>query len=87
MPNLGAPSEFGGKPQRNGVQPPPHRPTPSERLSLMYRTGREDGTAAPDNGEAWLGLLPLDDQRALRETAGDLDKGQVWAEMQASGEA
>lgn len=32
------PSEFGG--EAGLVQPPPHEPTTSERLGIMYRTGQ-----------------------------------------------
>lgn len=52
-------TEFGGSPQRNRVQPPPHEPTASEQLMLGYTTGDESGESPPDNGEAFDGLLPL----------------------------
>lgn len=65
MPAPGPASEFGGKVQRNGIQPPVtpnghkgHQPTASEKLSLLYRTGTEDSTADPDGGLAMTGLLP-----------------------------
>lgn len=64
MPGAGAPSEFGGKVRRNRTQPPPHEPTESERLMLAYTTGDESGDQPPDNGEAFNGLLPLDEAEA-----------------------
>jgi hypothetical protein len=82
MATTGGPSEFGGKQQRNGVQPPPHRPTSSEALMLGYTTGDETGASAR-NSVAFEGLNPRDVQEALRRQAGDLDKGQVWDEMVA----
>ena len=82
MADTMGPSEFGGKVQRNGVQPFPHEPTASEKLSLVYRTGSEAGDAKPDGGVAFAGLLPTREQRAIREAMGDMDKGQVWDEMQ-----
>jgi hypothetical protein len=91
VPPKNTPSEFGGRTMRNGIQPRPHRPTSSEALSLLYRTGSEDGInpftkkAAPDNGEAFAGLLPEKEQRKLKEAAGDLVKGQIWDEMVAEG--
>lgn len=66
------PGEFDGKTQRNGIQPFPHEPTASEKLSLVYRTGSEAGDAKPDGGVAFTGLLPLAEQRAIREAMGDL---------------
>lgn len=75
------PGEFDGKTQRNGIQPFPHEPTASEKLSLVYRTGLEDGDALPDGGAAFSGLLPTKEQLAIREAMGDMDKGQVWDEM------
>lgn len=66
MPAQGPASEFGGKVQRNGIQPPVtplghkgHQPTASEKLSLIYRTGQEeDSTLDADGGLAMTGLLP-----------------------------
>jgi hypothetical protein len=89
MPDsVGPASEFGGKVQRNGVQPPPHIPTAKERLSLIYRTGSESGTADPDpNGDIWAGLRDEATQRAVREAEGVLNKGEVWEEMVVAGEA
>lgn len=86
MPDTGAPSEFGGAVGVTGLQPSPHTPTPSETLSLLYRTGDPSGASVPDEGETMLGLNPEDVQRALRQQAGDLDKGQVWEEMLQSAE-
>lgn len=65
MPAPYPPSEFGGKIQRNNVQPPPHEPTESERLSLMYRTGDESGQSMPDGGEAFNGLVSEDEAREM----------------------
>ena len=89
MPDaLGKPSEFGGKIQKNGVQPPPHVPTASERLSLLYRTGSESGTVDPDpNGDIWAGLREESVQRAVREAEGVMEKGQVWEELVIAAEA
>jgi hypothetical protein len=76
-------SEFGGNPNsRTGVQPSPHIPTPSERLSLLYRTGDESGLTDPDDGEVWLGLLSEPTQRAARQAEGVLEKGQEWEKLQ-----
>lgn len=92
MPSSNAPSEFGGRVQRNGTQPRPHVPTPSEELTLTYRTGSPTGInpftsrPEPDNGEAFTGLLPEKVQRAIRESEGDLAKGQVWDELVQQGE-
>lgn len=57
MPGAGPPSEFGGRQQRNRVQPPPHEPTASEMLMLGYTTGDESGALAPDDGAAFNGLI------------------------------
>lgn len=88
MPDsLGKASEFGGKVQKNRVQPPPHVPTPSERLMLLYTTGDESGLTDPDpNGDVMMGLLPEDVQRQIRQDEGALDKGQVWDEVKAVAE-
>jgi hypothetical protein len=80
MPDPGPPSEFGGKIQRNGVQPPPHEPTASEQLSLMYRTGDLTG-ATDDVPTVFEGLLPEEEQVRLMREAGLLDKGQIWEEL------
>jgi len=87
MPDaLGKASEFGGKVQRNRVQPPPHVPTPSERLMLMYTTGDESGTLDPDkNGDVFAGFLPEEEQRAIRAAEGALDKGQEWEALVQQG--
>jgi hypothetical protein len=81
MPDAFGPSEFGGKAGVNRIQPPPHEPTASEQLMLLYTTGDPTGAAVPDDGEAMQGLLPLAEQRAIREAEGALDKGQVWEGM------
>lgn len=67
MPDTHPPSEFGGKVMKNRIQPPitpagqkGHTPTPSEEVMLTYTTGDPTGLTAPDNGEAWEGLLPID---------------------------
>lgn len=87
MPAKKGPSEFGGLPQRNGVQPRPHVPTRSEALSLGYRTGDETGRTQTDTeGVAFEGLLPKKDQTAARKAAGDLEKGQIWDELVQKGE-
>lgn len=80
MPDaLGPASEFGGKVQKNRVQPPPHVPSPSERLMLLYTTGDESGRSNPDpNSDIMMGLLPEDEQRAIRKAEGVLDVGQEW---------
>ena len=65
------PSEYGGRPQRNTIQPPVapngqpgHEPTASEKLRLTYLTGQdEDSTKLPDNGESFSGLLPIKQAR------------------------
>jgi len=83
-------SEFGGTTNDLGIHPFPHRPTAAERLRVIYRTGDETGGEsgvyrAPDqNNEAFMGLLPELEQKALRTSEGVLDKGQVWEEMEQS---
>lgn len=82
MPDALPPSEFGGKVRLNRTQPSPHEVTPSERLMLTYTTGDETGNSDPDDGEAFSGLLPLDEQAELRQA--DIDAqgyGSVWEEM------
>lgn len=88
MPDaLGKASEFGGKVRRNRTQPPPHVPTPSERLMLMYTTGDESGMLDPDkNNDVWTGFLPEEEQRAIRQAEGALDKGQEWETLVAQGD-
>lgn len=79
--NMG-PSEFGGRIQANGVQPPPHEPTASEKLMLVYRTGDDTGLLPVDReGAPFEGLLPKKEQEELRKQAGDLNKGEIWQEM------
>jgi len=84
MPDKFKPSEFGGKVRKNRVQPPPHVATSSEKLMLGYTTGDPEPTvdSMPDDGSAFAGLLPADQQRAAREAEGVMEKGQVWEEMQ-----
>jgi len=75
-------SEFGGDPNRKtGVQPPPHVPTPSERLSLFYRSGDESGQTDPDNGEVFHGERTTATQTKVRQAEGVLDKGQEWERL------
>jgi hypothetical protein len=76
IPDPYPPSEFGGKTQPNRVQPPPHEPLWYERVMLGHTTGDETGNTPVDDGAAWQGLLPPDEQRALREASGALDKGE-----------
>jgi hypothetical protein len=88
MPDsLGKASEFGGKIMRNRVQPLPHVPTQSERLMLLYTTGDSSGTSMPDNGETFAGLLPYENQLALREAEGVMRKGEEWERMQTEAAA
>lgn len=80
---MGVASEFGGSPQRNGIQPPitplgtpGHLPTASEELGLFYMTGQiEDSTRNRDNGEAFTGLIPEEEQLAKRVAEGVMEKG------------
>lgn len=67
-------SEFGGVPGL--VQPPPHIPTPSEQLSLIYRTGDPSGLTPPDDGSIWAGLRQEQAQRAAREAEGAFVVGE-----------
>lgn len=87
MPDRLKPSEMGGKVQRNRVQPSPHSATASEKLMLTYTTGDAEPTvnSEPDGGEAFAGLLPYDEQLALRTAEGVMEKGQVWKEMLEAG--
>lgn len=85
MPDaLGSASEFGGKVQRNRVQPAPHVPDESERMMLVYTTGDDSGKTDPDNGETFAGLLPEEKVIALREPTGVFKKGQVWDELRVA---
>lgn len=88
MPDaLGAASEFGGKVQKNRVQPSPHVPDPSERLMLLYTTGDESGLTDPaKHGEPMEGMLPEAEQRKIMQDAGLLDKGQEWVKVHAEAE-
>lgn len=86
MPDaLGPSSEFGGKIQKNRVQPSPHVPTASEKLMLLYTTGDVDGTKNPDSGEAFAGLIPAADLLRIRTEEGVMEKGQIWEQMQQEG--
>jgi hypothetical protein len=79
---LDRPTEFGGKVQRNGIQPPkaplPSRSIPTghvpyayELLRLQYQTGQTaDSTRAPDKGEAFAGIEPLDVAMSKRRAEG-----------------
>jgi hypothetical protein len=69
MPDNLKPSEFGGKVQKNRVQPaitpdglPGHLPTASEQMMLTYTTGDTSGLKDPDNGAAWNGFIPYDEK-------------------------
>lgn len=81
MPDGYKATEFGGKPDKLGSQPHPHKRASNERLHALYRTGEEQGTE-PDGGEAFVGLLDENVQRAARQAEGVLDKGQVWEALQ-----
>lgn len=81
------PSEFGGKPNpKTGIQPPPHVPTASERLQLLYRTGDESGLTDPDTN-VWAGLRTVATQREIMTAEGHMDKGQEWERLVQEGEA
>lgn len=55
---------------------------------LLYRTGDESGLSPVDTtGVIWNGLLPIADQTALRQAAGDLDVGQVWEDMKSEADS
>jgi hypothetical protein len=83
------PSEFGGKTNKLGIQPFPHRPTAAERLSVIYRTGDETGGESgvyepiDEEHAAFEGLLTEAEQLAILESEGKLEKGQVWEEMES----
>jgi hypothetical protein len=84
MPDRGPATEFGGKViKRHGVQPPPHVPTPSERLSLLYRTADESGIPDVDAGDAFNGTLPGPEQLAIRAAEGVFAKGEEWERIQS----
>lgn len=70
-------SEFEGRGnQTNGVMPPPHSPTASEQLGLLYRTGDATGATLKDaEGVVFRGLLPYEEQLALRQVEGVMAKG------------
>lgn len=74
MSTFDTPSEYGGKVQRNTIQPPVtprghagHTElTNDELLRLSYLTGQtEDTTMPPDTGEAFTGLLPLSEAEKI----------------------
>ena len=76
-------SEFGGRPNAVGIQPPPHVPTTSEQLSLLYRTGDPSGQSPLDlNGDIWMGLRSEDVQRAAREAEGAFVVGERAEELE-----
>jgi hypothetical protein len=54
---------------------------------LLYTTGDASGLSMPDGGEVFAGLLPADEQLAIREAEGVMKKGQVWEEMVVAAEA
>lgn len=83
--NINRGSEFGGV--EGPVQPPPHIPTPSEQLSLIYRTGDPSGATPADSGEIFGGLRTEAAQRAAKEAAGALSKGEAYEEMLIESEA
>lgn len=85
MPDQFPPSEFGGKINDKGIQPPPHAPTASERLTMVYRTGTESGVGSLDT-DVWGGLRPEARQRAIRAAEGALAKGQTWETLTVVGE-
>lgn len=81
MPDPLPPSEFGGKVQKNRIQPPAtpeggagHQPSVSEQLLLMYTTGQiEDSTRDPEKlGESFQGLLTYEEQLQKR-----IDEGVI----------
>lgn len=84
MSDTGPASEFGGKTNAMGIQPFPHVPTVNERLRAVYLTGDELETGTlpvqPER-EAFNGLLPEAEQRAIAEEAGLLEHGQIWEEL------
>jgi hypothetical protein len=71
VPGPNSPTEFGGRVQKNTIQPPVapkpsksiptgHIPTSTETLRLQYLTGQTaDSTRPPDNGEAFSGIEDL----------------------------
>lgn len=81
-------SEFGGNGvNKGGVFPSPHVPTPSERLSLLYRTGDESGLTDPDGGEVFSGLRSVETQTAIRTAEGVMEKGQEWDRLTQEADA
>jgi hypothetical protein len=84
MPDGLPASEFGGGQIRKNIQPHPHVPDASERLSLFYRTGDGSGQSPEDGGVNFAGLYPEARQRALREAEGALKSGEEWQRMMDS---
>jgi hypothetical protein len=90
MPDPYPASEFGGKTNRMGIQPHPHRPTEAEKLRSVYLTGdplMKGDRAIQADMEAMQGLLPEAEQRAILEAQGKFEKGQVWEEIEQSGDS
>lgn len=78
MANRDQPTEYGGKPMPNGIQPrrtpagkAGHRATSEEEMRLIKTTYQPGGLEAVnqearlDNGEAFSGLLPRSVQEKL----------------------
>lgn len=83
-----AESEFGGKETPTGVQPPPHIPTASEQMMLVYRTGDPSGSTPPDNGEIFAGLRSESAQRAALVSEGVFETvGAVAKELETQAAA
>lgn len=78
MPIADKPTEFGGKVQKNGIQPRKtpingegHEPSASEKLRLIYTTGQDaDSTLTPDGGVSFHG----DDQAQIDALKANLAK-------------
>lgn len=73
MAGQGPPSEFGGRVDKRGFQPHPHRLDPSEELRDGYRGGSPTG----ERSLTFEGLLPIDETIAKRKS-GELPGG--WTE-------
>lgn len=71
-------TEYGGNPQKNGVQPAVtpngdagHDPTSSEKLMLLYTTGDDTGKSDPEVPRVTFeGLLAREEQIALMKAQG-----------------
>lgn len=73
---------------RNGVQPSPHIPDPSERLMLAYTTGDDSGLSDPDDGLAFAGMIDESAQREARVAEGvQFEGGEVYQELLTAAEA